>query len=167
VFFGFSADAATAFNGPHVGVVVDVAAWDSKGMIQTVEAQTSSGLPKGAQLNDGVYKRIRYSTDVIGFGRPEFESSELNGNGNGEGLPVVAAARVRSGKPNRDVENVQLALAKHVGARDMNRGTWCPVTRAAFANFQRSIGLLGPSANGVPEDSTLQRLGKETGLFRV
>jgi hypothetical protein len=166
VFFAFSADPGEAFNGPHVGIVIDTAAWQSRGMIQTVEAQSNSGLPKGSQLNDGVYKRVRHSTDVIGFGRPGFESSAAE-TFNGDGKPFVAAARVKSGKPNRDVENVQLALSALVGARDMNRGVWCPATKAAFARYQRMIGLVGPSANGHADDQVLARLGRESNLFQV
>lgn len=166
VFFAFSADPTEAFNGPHVGIVVDTAAWDSRGLIQTVEAQTNSGLPKGLQANDGVYKRVRHSTDVLGFGRPELKQLTDAATFNGD-VPVVSAARARSGKPNRDVVNIQLALSKLTGAQDMQRGIWCSATKAAFARYQRNIGFMGPNANGIPEDAVLDRLGKESKLFQV
>lgn len=164
VFFGFAADAATAFNGPHVGIVVDASRWETNRIIETVEGNSSSGLPKGAQLNDGVYRRIRHSTDVIGFGRPNFkaarqESTHINA--------TVNAARVRGTKPCRDIETVQLALSQVTDVRDMQRGSWCPKTRAAFANFQRSIGYVGPKADGNPDTAALTRLGTQTQLFTV
>lgn len=167
VFFSFAADAATAFNGPHVGIVVDTSAWDKSGKVLTVEAQVSSGLPKGAQLNDGVYKRVRHSTDILGFGRPEFLTASSAEAATFNELPTVSAARALSGKPNRDVANIQLALAALTDARDMNRGTWCSSTKAAFARYQRMIGFVGTDVDGIPTDETLRRLGRETKLFNV
>jgi hypothetical protein len=169
VFFNFAADPGEAFNGPHVGIVIDTAAWDKSGKVLTVEAQVSSGLPKGIQLNDGVYKRVRYSTDVLGFGRPEFVNRQEAAAATtfNEALPKVSAARARSGKPNRDVTNIQLALAKLTGAKDMNRGTWCPTTKAAFERYQRMIGYVGTDVDGMPTDETLSRLGRESQLFQV
>jgi hypothetical protein len=166
VFFNFSADAATAFNGPHVGIVVDASRWDTQRIIETVEGNSSSGLPKGAQLNDGVYKRVRHSTDVLGFGRPNFKAAR-HGSEPINATVHVNAARVRGTKPCRDIETVQLALAQLTDVKDMQRGTWCPRTRAAFANFQRSIGYVGPKADGNPDTAALTRLGVETQLFMV
>lgn len=168
VFFNFAADAATSFNGPHVGIVIDTSAWDRSGKVLTVEAQTNSGLPKGSQLNDGVYKRIRYSTDVLGFGRPDFVKAASEGDVTfNEALPTVSAARALSGKPNRDAANIQLALAAVTDVRDMNRGTWCPSTKAAFARYQRMIGFVGTDVDGVPTDETLKRLARDSKLFNV
>jgi hypothetical protein len=172
VFFNFAADPGVAFNGPHLGIVIDTSAWDKSGKVLTVEAQVSSGLPKGAQLNDGVYKRVRYSTDVLGFGRPVFVDRQVQDTAAAastfnEALPTVTAARALSGKPNRDVTNIQLALAALTDARDMNRGTWCPATKAAFARYQRMIGFVGTDVDGMPTDETLGRLGRETKLFNV
>lgn len=167
VFFNFAADSNQAFNGPHVGIVIDTAAWDTRGLIQTVEANTNSGLPKGPQTFDGVYKRIRYATDVLGFGRPVFEELVAVPTFNESGTPKVYLAKVRSGKPNRDVINVQLALSKLVDARDMDRGVWCSTTKAAFARYQRTVGLVGPAANGIPDDQVLARLGRESGIFQA
>lgn len=168
VFFNFAADAATAFNGPHVGIVIDTSAWDKSGKVLTVEAQVNSGLPKGSQLNDGVYKRVRHSTEVLGFGRPEFESSPGTAAATTfNELPTVSTARALSGKPNRDVANIQLALAALTDARDMNRGTWCSATKAAFARYQRTIGLVGNDVDGIPTDETLKRLGRESNIFKL
>ena len=167
-FFSFAADPTVAFNGPHVGIVVDTSAWEKSGKVLTVEAQVSSGLPKGAQLNDGVYKRVRYSTDILGFGRPSFNRQEAAAATTfNEALPKVSAARARSGKPNRDIVHIQLALAKLTDARDMNRGTWCPATKAAFERYQRMIGYVGTDVDGMPTDETLSRLGRESQLFQI
>ena len=170
VFFNFAADPSAAFNGPHVGIVIDTSAWDKSGKLLTVEAQVASGLPKGAQLNDGVYKRMRYSTDVLGFGRPDFNRElhqEAAAATTFNELPTVSAARALSGKPNKDVANIQLALAALTDARDMNRGTWCPSTKAAFSRYQRMVGYVGTDVDGIPTDELLARLGRETKLFSV
>lgn len=164
VFFNFSPEPTAAFNGPHVGIVVDATAWDTKRIIQTVEAQVHSGLPKGSQLNDGVYKRVRHSTDVIGFGRPVFRAKREAASVK---LPTVIPARLTAGKPSRDIETVQLALAQVTDVKDMKRGTWCPKTKAAYAYFQRTVGYVGPTANGEPDTASLSRLGRETNLFFV
>ena len=166
VFFNFSPEPSSAFNGVHVGIVVDATAWDTKRIIQTVEAQVHSGLPKGSQLNDGVYKRVRHSTDVLGFGRPAF-----NGKGfakaASDALPVVIPARLTAGKRSKDISTVQLALSQVTDVKDMNRGVWCPKTRSAYAYFQRTVGYVGPAANGEPDVPSLSRLGRETNLFSV
>lgn len=164
VFFSFPAEPTEAFNGPHVGIVLDVDHWDSKGLIQTVEANAASGLPKGNQATDGVYKRVRHSTEVLGFGRPKFKAARHR---DVEGLTAVIPARLRSGKPNRDIEIVQLALSTVTAARDMQRGHWCPRTKAAYANFQRTVGYVGTDVTGLPDVPSLQRLGTETASFKV
>lgn len=165
VFFNFSPDPTSAFNGPHVGIVVDAAAWDTKRIIQTVEAQVHSGLPKGSQLNDGVYRRIRHSTDVLGFGRPVFKTARDSAPD--QKLPTVVPARLTAGKPSRDIATVQLALSQVTDVKDMKRGTWCPKTRSAYAYFQRTVGYVGPKANGEPDVPSLTRLGHDTNMFRV
>jgi hypothetical protein len=164
VFFNFSPDQAAAFNGPHVGIVVDATAWDTKRIIQTVEAQVHSGLPKGSQLNDGVYKRLRHSTDVLGFGRPAFNGKREAAS---DSVPTVVPARLTAGKPSKDIATVQLALSRVTDVKDMQRGTWCPKTRAAYAYFQRTVGYVGPNANGEPDVASLTRLGNETRLFKL
>lgn len=165
VFFNFSPEPTSAFNGPHVGIVVDAAAWDTKRIIQTVEAQVHSGLPKGSQLNDGVFKRVRHSTDVLGFGRPSFKAAS------DEPLPVntptVVLARLTASKPSKDIATVQLALSQVTDVKDMQRGHWCPKTRAAYAYFQRTVGYVGPTANGEPDVPSLTRLGNDTRMFKL
>lgn len=165
VFFNFSPEPTAAFNAPHVGIVVDATAWDERRVIQTVEAQVHSGLPKGSQLNDGVYKRVRHSTEVLGFGRPAFKAArhvDVNTI-----TATVVRARLTAGKPSKDIAHVQLALALLTDVKDMQRGSWCPKTRAAYANFQRNIGYVGPKADGTPDAASLIRLSLETGLFKV
>jgi len=164
VFFNFSPEPTLAFNGPHVGIVTDATAWDTKRIIQTVEAQTSSGLPKGLALNDGVYKRTRHSTDVLGFGRPTFNGKREAAS---DSPRVIVPARLTAKKPNRDVETVQLALSQVTDVKEMQRGVWCPKTRSAYAYFQRTVGYVGPNANGEPDLPSLTRLGNETRLFKL
>jgi len=63
------------------------------------------------------------------------------------------------------VELVQLALSVVTDVRRLPRGHFDGKTRSAYSKFQRSIGYV--PADGVPETNSLQRLAKETGLFRV
>jgi hypothetical protein len=165
VFFNFSPDSTAAFAAPHVGIVVDATDWETHRVVKTVEAQTNSGLPKGSQMPDGVYKRIRHSTDVIGFGRPAFKAASLKDPASV--TEVVVPARLRTGKPSRDIATVQLALSLLTDVKDIQRGSWCPKTRAAYAYFQRSIGYLGNKADGTPDAASLNRLGFQTQMFKV
>ena len=72
-FFAFPGEGArTMFDMPHVGIVTETSRFAATGMFQVLEAQTSTGLPRGNQDPTGVYLRVRSSQEVIGFGRPDF-----------------------------------------------------------------------------------------------
>ena len=72
-FFSFPGEGSrTMFDMPHVGIVVETSRFASTGMVQVLEAQTSTGLPRGNQDPTGVYLRVRSAQDFIGFGRPDF-----------------------------------------------------------------------------------------------
>lgn len=181
VFFTFPADPSHTFNGPHVGIVLNTKGYESDRSFVTLEAQTSSGLPKATDLHDGVYKRLRYQTDVIGFGRPTFnETVKPSAASGGGAIPTkqqISSSKVLEAshqakstlraKPSKHVATVQLALFAKLGAQGMVNGVWCPATRSAFARYQRLKGLTGEQANGVPVKSLLIALGHETKLFNV
>ena len=147
-----------------------------------IEAQTSSGLPKGTDLHDGVYKRLRHQTDVIGFGRPTFNETVKPSAASGGSVSIptnkqISASKVAEAsaqahstlraKPSKHVATVQLALFAKFGAQGMNNGVWCSATRSAFMRYQRLNGMLGNQADGVPVKSLLIALGHETKLFNV
>lgn len=156
------------FSAPHVGIVTDVDRFTSDGVFSTIEAQTSSGLPKGSPLHDGVYRRIRSNLTVMTFARPDYSKTQTPTPQNGEvaqpsawnNLPTVKAAQVKPKMRHQHIAPVQLALAKVTGVRNLPRGFFDEKTRSAYAKFQRSIGVL--NANGVPDFYSLQRLAKET-----
>jgi hypothetical protein len=165
VFFTFPTD--EAFGMPHVGVVTDTSRWKTDGLVETIEAQTDSGMPKGNQLRDGVYKRKRASHEILGFGRPSFrparEIKRLTG------MPEVNPNQARPGtKPNRSTATVQLALVARVGLRPgYTSGVFDGRTTVAYMHFQRAIGFAGTDVNGIPTAETLGRVGKDTGHFRL
>ena len=189
VFFNFASEhAGSQFAMPHAGIVTDVRKFDTNGEFVTIEGNTTNGTNNNSD-RDGVYQRLRYTNDVLLFVRP----AELSSRGPRPGqlltkllklsridridsLEIQEAASeyialtaeiVRPGRKNRAIEVVQLALGMTVGLEGANRGTWDRATSAAFADFQRLIGFVGPDANGNPDRSSLQRLAKMTNLFQV
>jgi peptidoglycan hydrolase-like protein with peptidoglycan-binding domain len=162
----FETSTVTDFGPPHVAIVTDVSRFATDGIFSTIEAQVNHGLPRGSSLNDGVYKRSRSKLETIGFARPNFRltarhSEELNTST----VPVIVPAQVKPNMKHPSVQLVQLALSVVTGVSKLPRGTFDNKTRSAYAKFQRSIGYV--PADGVPETNSLQRLAKETGLFRV
>ena len=170
VFFNFSQDEPQGM--PHCGIVTDVEHFTKHGMFQTIEGQTSNGTPKGSQSNDGVFRRNRYTYDVLMFARPnfsrEFKSSTVDEDpAKLPTKPIVKSSVIIPGLKHPYVVPVQLALAVAVGLKGAKRGEWDHKTAAAFANFQRRIGYLGSSVNGIPDEASLQRLANETGNFFI
>jgi hypothetical protein len=163
------------FNQPHVGIVTDVSAWDTHGMFQCIEGQTASGMPKGTQLRNGVFKRNRYKYEVLAFTRPNFkrainelaEAASDPDPGKLPTKPVVKSSILRPGVKHKSIPVIQLALTQVNGLKSHNRGEWDHKTIASFANFQRTIGYIGTAASGTPDGNSLRRLGEITNLFDV
>lgn len=184
-FFNFSSTAASAFNAPHCGLVTDTREFKSTGKFVTIEGDTVTFKQKA----NGVYMKTRYSTDVIGFGRPgELATRKLRifnllinaVKKLGATRELDAAAlelltedsevklnSLQPGKRNHDVEVIQVALHLTVGLTGATQGTWDAATVTAFTNFQRKIGYVGQGADGIPTEQTLQRLASESGLFKL
>jgi hypothetical protein len=166
VFFTWST--GETFGMPHLGIVTDVRDWQRLGKFTTIEAQVNSGLAKAQESNDGIYQRVRWRDDVLGFGRPDFKKRPGRELIKVDGQPEIKLIHVRPGiKPNRSIERVQLALASKVGLRNHLTGALDKRTIASYARWQRSIGFVGSDANGIPDIDSLRRLGKETGYFTV
>jgi hypothetical protein len=163
------------FNQPHVGIVTDVSAWDTHGMFQCIEGQTASGMPKGTQLRNGVFKRNRYKYEVIAFVRPNFKR-DINELAEAASHPdpgklltktVVKSSIIRPGVKHKSILLIQTALSQVNGLKSFNRGEWDHKTAASFANFQRRLGYVGTAASGTPDVNSLRRLGEITNLFQV
>lgn len=183
---------ASMFAMPHCGIVVDSTKVKTDGAFQVVEGNTNGDMARQeVDRRDGVYLRTRRLSDVMMFVRPE----EFNGPGLGSRihqlllkmLKLVKAEKLeldeiqeaasnpmllqlqylQPGKRSRHIELVQLALGLHVDIAGAKRGHWDAATRSAFARYQRNIGRVGQDAAGDPDFYTLQRLGQETGVFRV
>lgn len=177
VFFQTASD--SLFGQPHVGVITDVSHYGTHGMFQCIEGQTDSGMPKGVITRNGVYRRNRYEYDVLAFVRPNFERAELEASRisdpgklstNVDGkikLPVIQGPSIKLGMKHPYVETIQVALSLTVGLHGAVRGEFDHKTRAAFANFQRSVGFTGEAAAGIPDVASLKVLAQRSGSFRV
>ena len=166
VFFTFST--GDDFGSSHVGIVSDVTDWQRLGRVRVIEANVNSGLPKASPVNDGVYERTRYTSEILGFGRPDFSGQPAKQNPPElDGQPVIHLSNLQPGKRNKDIEKVQLALAKTCSLRNAKQGALDGQTMAAYARWQRMVGLVGSKANGIPDIDSLTRLGRETGCFRL
>lgn len=163
--------------GPRVGIVTDVSNWEKYGMFQCVEAQTASGLPRGDNIENGIFKRTRYKYEAITFARPNFARAinELTDAAEGDPdaaskdltKPLVKSFTWRPGLKHPDVAVVQLALSTINDLKGVPRGEWDGRSQAAFANFQRRIGYTPLEATGIPDGKSLNELAKRTGLFRL
>lgn len=76
--------------------------------------------------------------------------------------PVVIASQVLYGKKNKSVATVQTALG-HFYAGKID-GAFGPLTEAAIAEWQRTQGAKGASANGQISEHELETLGKTHGF---
>jgi peptidoglycan hydrolase-like protein with peptidoglycan-binding domain len=82
-------------------------------------------------------------------------------------IPVIQGPSIKLGMKHPYVALIQVALSMTVGLKSAPRGEFDHKTRAAFANFQRSLGYIGDAASGVPDVNSLRVLAKLTGVFRV
>lgn len=171
VFYNFpTGGGANGFFHGHTGIVTDVREWNKTGRILAVEGMTDAGLPKANIISwDGVYERVRTRHEILGFGRPDYRPGRERPAVESDGLPEIKpiSIPIKPGKRSRDFELIQLALAKKCGLRNSQRGSWDGLTMTAYAQWQRMIGYVGRDATGQPDSSSLSRLGRETGLFRV
>lgn len=171
VFFAASTDGA--FGAPSVGIVVDTFSWKDDKRVSAVVGQTATGLRRGSQESNGVYKRDYFLSDIIAFARPDF-SKRLPERDMEESaaadLPALAVGHFSYGlRGNKNVELLQTALAAVlVGLDGLERGQYDAKTRSAYARWQRSIGYVGTDrATGLPDAHSLGVLGQVSGLFRV
>lgn len=188
--FNFSSNtgvAADIFGMPHCGIVTDVREFLSTGRFITIEGNTTG---TGQQNKDGVHQKIRHVTEVVLFCRPGWSSGKtfyeritelldaarthFSREETAEIEEVARAPKilklngeVRYGDRNKKIEILQLALATVTDLRGAEPGKWDQATAAACCRFQRNIGRVGSDVTGLPDEATLLRLSKDTGLFKL
>ena len=137
VFFNFATDPQHAFEQPHVGVVTEVR---PDGSFRTVEGETGPGTPQGSQLVDGVFERVRYADDALGFVRPRPQT--VNRNDSDE-QPKLKMSYFDSNPKTkaRAVALVQTALNRATGKK-FSKGKANGETKAALGAYARDRGVV-------------------------
>ncbi|MFH8974680.1 transglycosylase SLT domain-containing protein [Streptomyces sp. NPDC017890] len=78
---------------------------------------------------------------------------------------MVTLSNVRFGKRNDEVKATQAALvAMGMSLPSGATGFYGEQTKAAYAAWQRTLGLTGPAADGFPGCSSLKKLGERAGF---
>jgi hypothetical protein len=165
VFYNFAID--RAFGMPHVGIVSNTDGWISEEIFIAIEANICSGLPRASTANDGIFERTRHRYDTLGFCRPFFDVRPAISEDIATGSVEVVVSQLLPGKRHASVAVLQRALVISAGLKNYESGKYDRLTQAAYARFQRSIGLVGDDANGIPTPGTLRRLAIETGVFKI
>ena len=166
-FFSFQAT-GTSYGMPHVGLVVKTDRWHD-GLVQTIEADTGSGLPKGDQAVAGVYSRVRSRHEILGFARPaslRLRPGTLLKAARADGQEISLQA-CRPGRRNKAIGLVQLALADTVGLGPVTVDMFDTETQRAYAHWQRTLGYVGNDATGVPDFRSLRVLGERSEIFKL
>ena len=157
VFFHFSTKIADPFSMPHAGVVTSVDGWKKSRTFVTVEGG----------VENSVQQLTRFEDDVIAFarpivkGRPAIQTSKVQ-----TGHVYVSVDKVRPGRQNADVLNVQLALNKVLDGVSLTpNGEFDARTLRAIARWQRLTGHVSRDADGTPSPACLRLLGEISGVF--
>lgn len=160
VFFAFPS--VRGFEQPHVGIVTETVHFKESGEFRTLEGETASGLSRGNQDADGVFERTRFEPDVVGFIRPR-EARPLDLRNIPTDVPVVRPTNFGKRSPARvkATTAVQLALFDATGAGKFAPGEWDGLTRSAFEEFLRTVGVY-EEVGDLPSDVQLYLLGEAT-----
>ncbi|WP_079052601.1 peptidoglycan-binding protein [Streptomyces regalis] len=133
VFFDWSGTRSID-NIDHVGVVEAV---HSSGKITTIEGNTS----------DKVLRRDRYSSEIVGYGRPAY--------GNAAPLPPTDGI-LRRGSKGAAVKTLQGNLNKVMGSKLVVDGDFGPATESAVKAFQKKYGLTADGEYGPASDKMMK-----------
>lgn len=162
VFYTFPS--VRGFEQPHVGLVTETVHYAESGEFRALEGETASGLSRGNQDADGVFERTRYEPDVLGFVRPrEPRPLDLRNLPDPKELPTIRPSNFgkRSPARRRATVAVQRALFDATGAGKFAEGEWDGLTRSAFEQFLRTVGVY-EEVGDVPSDLQLHILGQST-----
>ena len=166
VFYSFSTGGP--WGQPHVGIVTGVDRWKIDGTFIALEAMVDSGLPQGSKEMTGVFERVRWKNEVLGFCRPNFKLRPELGKNNMTGAKnTLKLSHLKPRKKHESVKVLQQALKITSGLVYYEAGHYDNMTQNAFARWQRQIGYVGEDANGIPNHASLSRLGSQTGLFQT
>lgn len=166
-FFNFATDGR--FGMMHIGLVKDTRRWKTDGLVQTIEGQVNSGLPKGDPAQTGVFERVRSKHDIICFARPAQNRLRpgISLKKQTGGLGKINAETVKPGRRNKNIGLVQLALTKTVGLGHVTPDMFDSETQRAFAHWQRIAGYVGNDATGIPDERSLRALGSRSRVFEL
>lgn len=165
VFFAFPT--LSTFGAPHVGIVTNTDKWRTDGTFLAVEGNIDAGLPRSSKEKDGVYERLRWKNEVIGFCRPDFKSRLVVAENAQTGPKTIKIAHIRPEKRHESVLLVQKALKSEVFLTKHAASVFDLPTRKAYAEWQRKIGRAGADADGIPTPACLKILGLRTGIFSI
>lgn len=160
VFFAFTTTGV--FGQPHVGLVSNVDRFKETGEFRAIEGETASGLNRGNQDSDGVFERVRYQPDVLGFVRPR-EPRPLDLTNVPENVPVLRPSNFSKSSPLRGTAttSVQYALFEVTGFDKFDPGVWDGLTKSAFDQFLRTVGFYD-RVTDVPTAEHLEALSLAT-----
>lgn len=159
VFFNFATDPLHPFEQPHVGVVTELR---SDGSFRTVEGETGPGTPHGSQLVDGVFERVRFPSDVLGYVRPKARTVRRE-----DGEPTKLKLSYFASNPTTKTKAFSLVETALRKARPT-----LPTAASAKGAFKSVFGLYARETGTVENRGELNRLplnilADESGTFEV
>lgn len=174
VFFDWAGDGVA----DHVGLVVEDA--KAGAAVKTIEANTSAGNAGSQSNGDGVYRRTRYRSSILGFGRPAYRTSvveAVKGAVTSKAKKTVSLKNIidaakRDPKAPQghashpaDVKLVEAALKAEglLAARYAADGSFGSLTVTAYAKWQQR-SRVGRPYDGIPGKASLTALGKKHGF---
>jgi hypothetical protein len=115
--------------------------------VATIGGNTSSGLAGSQSNGDGVYERVRYRSDILGFGRPAYKTSGTStGSGSTPTTKYTPPAFPKGLAPNHtkpSARTLQKALkaTDWLGENVELADNYGPQTQKAVAGFNAKHGL--------------------------
>lgn len=121
----------------HIGLVESV----NGNTLMTIEGNTSSGASGSQSNGDGVYRKQRNVSLVIGAYRPNYDAVAIPAAKKEAKKILVSCTQVESGVTGNAVEVVQRLLNANIGTKLSIDGEYGPKTKAAIQKFQTARKL--------------------------
>lgn len=136
----------------HVGIVTEDAAPGAS--VRTIEGNTSSGSAGSQDNGDGVYRRTRARSVILGFGRPAYDVPRPRY----ASFPGAAWFKKNPRSPLVTAMGRRL-VAEGCGRYASGPGPqWTDADRRSYAAWQRKRGFTGADADGWPGKATWDAL---------
>ncbi|MFJ3858147.1 peptidoglycan-binding protein [Streptomyces sp. NPDC090085] len=135
----------------HVGIVTEDSAPGSA--VRTIEGNTSSGAAGSQDNGDGVYRRSRARSVILGFGRPAYDQPR--------GYAPFPGADWFKLSPRSPLITAMGRRLVAVGCSAYSEGPgpqWTDADRNSYAKWQRAQGFTGADADGWPGRKTWDAL---------